>query len=320
MTHSYLPTVSTQALEQAAQWWVQLNEAEPPPEQQQQWQAWLTAAVEHQIAWDKVNQINYAFSACSTEQLQQTLRLPNLKRRLLLSSIAGAGLTAGLLSWAYKWNLHAAWLYDAHTHKGEQRTWHLVDGSELRLNTDSAVNIDYNATERRLWLKYGEIYVRTAHDALERPFWVHTLQAQIQALGTAFTVHQQRDQLSIAVQADRVAVWPSGANSASVVVEAGQAFTLRAGQNTPIAHQNLVTSGWLENRLEADNIRLDVLLQELQRYRPGYIFCSPEAAVLRVSGSFQLSEPEQILQNLQLSLHLAFNYYSPYLLHIDTIK
>jgi transmembrane sensor len=47
---------------------------------------------------------------------------------------------------------------------------------------------------------------------------------------------------------------------------------------------------------------------ELGRYRPGLLRCAPEVASLKVSGTFQLADTEQVLQLLTRSLPVRVDY------------
>jgi transmembrane sensor len=51
---------------------------------------------------------------------------------------------------------------------------------------------------------------------------------------------------------------------------------------------------------------------ELSRYRPGLLRCAPEVADLKVSGTYQLADTEQILQLLARSLPLRIDYRTRY--------
>lgn len=47
--------------------------------------------------------------------------------------------------------------------------------------------------------------------------------------------------------------------------------------------------------LPAERMRLDHLLAELSRYRPGLLRCSEAVASLRITGSFQLDDTDAAL-------------------------
>ena len=54
--------------------------------------------------------------------------------------------------------------------------------------------------------------------------------------------------------------------------------------------------------LVADNMSLGDFVEELARYRSGYLACDPAVADLRVVGGFPLNQPDQALAMLEASL------------------
>ena len=56
-----------------------------------------------------------------------------------------------------------------------------------------------------------------------------------------------------------------------------------------------LAQAWLRGILPAERMRLDALLAELSRYRPGVLRCSQQVAALRVTGSFELDDTDAAL-------------------------
>src|SRR5579859_277103 len=78
------------------------------------------------------------------------------------------------------------------TRVGEQRLVTLIDGSRVRLNTDSKLVVHFRGRERRVELVRGEAFFEAAHDA-SRPFVVEADGARVRALGTKFDVRRDSD-------------------------------------------------------------------------------------------------------------------------------
>ncbi|MBW6154852.1 FecR domain-containing protein, partial [Pseudomonas aeruginosa] len=76
------------------------------------------------------------------------------------------------------------WLADQRTGVGEQRRLTLPDGSLLTLNTDSAVDLAFDASQRLVRLLRGEIFVDSRADP--RPFRVATAEARLHAGAARF--------------------------------------------------------------------------------------------------------------------------------------
>jgi len=81
---------------------------------------------------------------------------------------------------------------------GGQRTIALPDGSELRLNTDTAVSVGFGAGERRVTLERGEAFFQVAKDAA-RPFVVAAGRTEARVLGTAFVVRLREEESEVLV-------------------------------------------------------------------------------------------------------------------------
>ncbi len=67
----------------------------------------------------------------------------------------------------------------------------LADGSVVKLNTDSRIDIAYNDKQRHIFLRRGEVFFQVAHNP-QRPFVVHANGKIIRAVGTAFAVRLDR--------------------------------------------------------------------------------------------------------------------------------
>ncbi len=157
---------------------------------------------------------------------------------------------------------------DVRTGVGQQRSLRLDDGTQLRLNTDTAVDIRYNGEWRALELLKGEILVQTASDALSRPFVVHTGQGSVRALGTRFIVRCDNDLVRVCVLQHAVEV-RSALAMASVRVEAGQQLEFSAGKTGNVTPLAAMADAWSREMLIVDDWRLADVVSELQRYRPG---------------------------------------------------
>ena len=69
-----------------------------------------------------------------------------------------------------------------------QQQVQLADGSQLWLNTNTVVNIDFTHQQRSVWFRSGEIYIETSKTNHTAPLVVHTSMGTVRALGTRFGV------------------------------------------------------------------------------------------------------------------------------------
>lgn len=300
--------ISRSTADAAADWLTVLMSGDAGAEEQLQWAAWRQAHADHEAAWQHIEAVTGRMQALGPHPAYTALtargaRKPvsDARRRatrlLLWGGVAtGAGLLASRTT---AWQRQVA---DYRSATGEQRRLALDDGTQLLLNTGSALNLRLGATERRLVLVAGEIMVTTAHAlgaaADPRPLLVETAQGSIRALGTRFTVRQQAAHTEVAVLESAVEIRCRDG--------AGGTRLLQAGAQTRFSHSAIdapsavdaQTQAWTRGQLMADAQRLDDFLAELGRYRPGVLRADPQVAGLRLSGVFPLGDTDRILSTL----------------------
>lgn len=284
------------ALKMAAHWHAVLGSEQAGEVEQRAWRDWHAQPL-NQWAWQRVEALRVQLRSVPGALAYSTLdnarsNAPLHRRNVLKGLFVVAG--AGGLAWVGRDELPLGeWLADYRTATGERRHVELADGSRLTLNTASAVDIRFDGQRRLVELRSGEILIETAKDSA-RPFIVQTRQGTIRALGTRFTVRQHAGNSEVSVLEHAVAVrGPSGA--AEVIVETGQ--TLHFDGHTAARPQpaDLLRSQWAQGRLVISDWRLDQLLAELGRYRPGLLGCDPQVAGLRLSGAYPLDDTDRAL-------------------------
>ncbi|ACO78350.1 Anti-sigma factor, FecR family [Azotobacter vinelandii CA] len=300
------------ALRMAARWHAVLCSDEVREEDRAAWRAWRAQAPENQWAWQRMELLqrqlqdlpgNLAFQTMSEE--------PRLGRRTLLKGVILAG-GAATLGWTARQGLPwQEWLADQRSAIGERRRLTLEDGSRLVLNTDSAVDVRFDGQRRLIELHRGEILVETARSlgGDERPFVVSTHDGLIRALGTRFIVRQHRTFSEVTVLEHAVAV--SNAAPGETIVQAGQALAFDAGRNLPRRFDPLAAE-WANGRLVIDDWRLADLLDELARYRPGFLSADPAVADLRLSGAYPLDDTDRALAAIVHALPVRLSSHTRY--------
>lgn len=304
-------------LEAAATWYVQLSAAAPGQADRSGWQAWLEQDARHAQAWARVEKLQRQLGGLPQEVALPTLAGARARRRSV-AKLLGLLLAIGATGWGFNSvEPLSARLATLRTGKGERRQVQLADGSQLHLNTHSAVDVHYSASLREVRLHHGEVLIETAKDPAGRPFVVHTPQGSVRALGTRFSVRSEAAQTDVRVLEHAVELRPAGNPAGRLRLEAGQQAQFdhdRLGQPSPLpAHSD----AWLRGRLMVLEWRLADLLVELERYRPGVLRCSEAVAELRVSGGFDLDHTDTILENLALSLPVRVHYLTRYWVSVE---
>lgn len=307
-------------IEQAAQWMMRLGDG-PDASMEQACQQWRQADARHELAWQRLQGISQNLnaaiggSAAAPVAGQTILRYCERRSRRHAMKWMLGGVAAGSLGWL---GLHEG-LFDSadvyRTATGEQRVVNLPDGTVLTMNTGSVVKLRYDAQQRHIHLRRGEILISTAKDLAARPFTVETPNGLLTALGTRFTVRQMDDEAAatrLAVFEGAVRVEPADSASASQVLHAGEQVEFgRLNMSSPQPLQDAEPS-WTQGMLVANRMRLDLFLQELSRYRPGVLRCDPEVAHLTVTGAFRIDDTDKALEVLAGVLKLRLRYRTRY--------
>lgn len=301
------------ALLDAAHWHAHLCAAPDCPDTQRQWQHWLQSDALHPWAWQRLEQLQAELLTLPGPLARRALTpepaLPG-RRTVLKGLMLGAGV-CGVAWTGYRQT--PLWMADQRTATGEQRVLNLADGSRLTLDTASAVDIRYDADQRLIILRSGEILVETAKDP--RPLTVRSAHGEMRALGTRFTVRLHPGHTELSVLEHAVAV-RNGATGAPLRVEAGMRLDFDAGPLGATMAADPNAGEWRHGRLVIDNWRLDRTLAELQRYRPGFIQCADAIAGLRVSGAFPLGDSDRALAMLARSLQLDIRTRTRFWVHL----
>jgi len=295
-----------QALTEAADWYALLQSSHADDLDRAGWQDWLAASPAHQEAWQHVERIHARLHALDAPAERQaasralrTARQPAVPRRqLLLALLAGGG---ALMAWQAT-RLHLlpdslqAFAAEYRTGRGETRHLRLADGSDVWLNTGSAMDADYSPAGREIRLYQGDILVQTAHEAHERrDFVVTTRHARLRALGTRYAVAHDADDTLLSVFAGAVEVMSAGGRQ---TVHAGEQLRITARGTGRKEAADAFRDSWRRGILLADGMRLDTLLRELNRHYPGRLGSSAAAGALEVLGTYPLNNAEQALEML----------------------
>lgn len=292
----------------ASEWMARLWSDDASAEDQAACERWRAEHPHHDMAWRRLQAFAGSFDHVPRDVARHALREPApvawLKRRRalkLLGFMLPIGGAAYLLRSSDVWQLATA---RHSTATGEIRAITLPDGTRVVLASASAIDVRFDAQQRLLVLRAGEILVTTAPDpaAVQRPLRVQSRHGMLRALGTRFTVRLDERATSVAVFEGAVELRPAHAPGNSLRVGSGQGATFSADEVQPLAPVSASAAAWEKGVLVADNMPLGELIAELARYRPGLLRCDPAVAGLRVNGVFSLRDTDRALHNLQLGL------------------
>ncbi|MCB8877283.1 FecR family protein [Acidisoma silvae] len=267
-----------------------------------EFRSWLAADPAHEAAFADVSRLWHDPAFLAALRSQKAAR----KRRVLRPALAmaasilvaaflglGALRLAGLPLRLAGLPLHLG--DDYTTRIGAERSAILADGSELTLDTASAVDFGVGPSERSLTLRSGRIFIAVHHAA--KPFRVHVGAIIVQDIGTEFSVDRRGGDVTVAVRQGQVSVQtPTGGES----VKAGQAVSVIGGVLQPVqAIDPGITFAWLDHRLFFQDASLGDVVAELRRYQRGWIvMANPVLARIKVSGGYDLRQPAAAIDDL----------------------
>lgn len=208
---------------------------------------------------------------------------------------------AGVRGWEH-WQRQPVYAAPFETQRGQHREIDLPDGSRLRLDTATRVDVALYRQRREVRLPEGQALFEVYGDA-SRPFDVVAGPLRITVVGTRFSVRHTpgvpgERGVRVAVEEGRVRVARSGPETpASGGTSAPGAIELHAGQQVavdadgtlgpvvPVAGAGIAP--WRDGRVSFDDVPLAQALAEFERYGPtGLVFGDAAAASLRLTGTF----------------------------------
>ncbi|MDZ5636268.1 FecR domain-containing protein [Janthinobacterium sp. GMG1] len=309
--------IAPAVLQRAAEWMARLWAEDASAADADACAVWRAAHPEHERAWARLQCFARQFDALPREVARGALtpapRHAIGRRRALqlLGLIAAGGGTALLAHETDLWQRAAS---DYRTFVGETRAIMLADGTQVVLDTASAIDVAYSAGERRIVLRAGAILVTSAHEAapVYRPLLVATPHGTATALGTRFSVRVDDGESRVAVFQGTVALQPSQDSAAPVHLQAGQRAGYTRHAVRDIGKVEDSAAAWADGSLVAERMPLGELLAELGRYRHGVLRCDASIAGLRVTGVYSLRDTDRSLANLAASLPVQLRYRTRY--------
>jgi len=281
----------------AAEWLVKLHSHEMTAADHAAFERWRAQSKDHQRAWAAANTLARTFGTVPPALGKMTLGRPR-DRRTVIKTLAIL-IAASPIGWM-TWQKVTRERYE--TAAGEWKTQTLADGSTIRLNSGTVIDIAYTDTQRLIHLREGEILIETTKDdvAPSRPFLVQTRDGNARALGTSFIVRQWDKDTQVSVLEHAVEIHTNG--NQHRVVEAGQYARFDSNTISEGKPVEISATAWTQGILIADGQRLGDFVEELSRYRPGILHCDAAVADLKISGVFQTGDTDKALNILQETL------------------
>ncbi|WGK91462.1 FecR family protein [Pseudomonas migulae] len=304
--------IPTPAQEQAAFAWLSLLHDQPSSGDQATFSHWLQADPAHaeayaqaQVVWELSEGPARTLANEDAFALQGYLNAMNRSRRSSVRRWSGAlAMAASLLlmiSLGSGWQ-PMRWVDDLGADyvsaPGEVRTVTLADQSQVTLDADSAIAVDFSRGERHVQLRRGAGFFSVTHTG--EPFVVEAEKGQARVLGTQFEVRLQPHGAQVTVLSGRVGV-TADKHAEQQILTAGQQVAYGEGAAEKLhAVDSEAQLAWRQGWLNYYKAPLADVVQDLRRYYPGRIvLLNDDLAARRVSGSFPSKDPQAVLSSLQ---------------------
>lgn len=302
----------TLAQEQAAFAWLSLLHDQPSSGDQATFSHWLQADPAHaeayaraQVVWELSEGPARTLANEDAFALQRYLNSMSQSRRSGVRRWSGALAMAAclllMLSLGSGWQ-PLRWVDDLGADyvsaPGEIRTVTLADQSQVTLDADSAIAVDFTRGERRVQLRRGAGFFSVTHTG--EPFVVAAEKGQARVLGTQFEVRLQPHGAQVTVLSGRVGVTADN-HTEQQILTAGQQVAYGEGSADKLqAVDSEAQLAWRQGWLNYYKAPLADVVEDLRRYYPGRIvLLNDELAARRISGSFPGKDPQAVLSSLQ---------------------
>lgn len=302
----------TTVRDDAARWFVRLQEPAVSADEQQRFDAWLNQHPQHRDEFQLLQGLWTAadllpaprLKALAENQPARRERRPLLRYAVAASVLAvalGLGLFSGL-------NHPGSYSAEFSTVLGERKHVALPDGSVIDLNSRSRLQVHYEKDRRLIELSEGEAMFSVEHDS-SRPFVVEAGSGKITVTGTRFDVRRDVTQTRVAVEQGTVKVQGHDAPD-------NEFINLTAGLGTHVDAQGKVAAAyavnpaeltaWRGGKLVFNNARLSEVAAEVSRYREQPLTVSnPGVANLRLTSVFKSDNTDALLKALPNILPVA---------------
>lgn len=295
----------------AAAWAARVDKGELSEQEQQALDAWLASDRRHLGAYARMQAISMHFdraAALGRDFDARQFGAPMGRSRLRRTLWASGGLLAACLVAFTVFLGRPVQHYE--TARGEIRNVALEDGSMLRLNTATRVEVSISPERRHVQLLEGEALFDVAKDRT-RPFVVEAAGTLVRAVGTSFTVRLlDGDQIKVLVREGVVEVSGHDVSAAAPIkLAANQRFHSgddEAASVKVISDTELSDDlAWQSGMISLDGIPLREAVGEFSRYSDTRIVIDdPVIAELTVSGRFAAADPVGFAKAVATSMNL----------------
>jgi transmembrane sensor len=277
-------SVRLRRMAEASEWLVRLKENAANEEVLSAWLRWCErdqanaeAFNEMQKLWHHMDEVHPQLASPSLpeeqvaeneERCDARQLTPARTRTRIGLAIAASVTAAALVLWsATHWDSAPA----GGTAVAGVKSTVLPDGSAVDLAGGTSVAVDFTEELRLLHLPVGEAFFNVKPDG-NRPFTIRVGQIQVTAVGTAFDVKHEQEQIVVTVEEGVVDVrfresGMSPSNAGWSVASGQQLIYSNATETATLASVDTsAVLAWREGRLEYTNAPLSAVISDINQY------------------------------------------------------
>lgn len=279
--------------DQAIEQWVHLTSGNASDTDRAKYQRWRTQSAAHEAAAELVEQMWQAVGQTRSATAMPAPRAAAPRRPRRWAALAACVAALAVVGLGEHGKVLLA---DQSTGTGERRMLTLEDGSQVWLNSASALSINYSAQRREITLIKGEALFEVGKDPA-RPFVVQASDGQVQAVGTRFDVDVRGRGVNVGVAEGIVQVSSGGQ---TVRLEHAQQLSYANGRAPSAISAYDAGSGaaWQRGKLIFNRAALEDVFNTAGRYLPGALVVAGQLPDTPVSGVFDLNDLPGMLDTL----------------------
>lgn len=299
----------TTVRDDAARWFVRLQEPAVSAQEQRRFEIWLDEHPQHRNEYQILQNLWMAADLLPAKRLHALCETPpaRRKRRPLVRYAAAASVLAvalglGLFSGL---NRPASYTAEYSTGLGERRHVALPDGSVIDLNSRSRVQVRYEKDRRGIELTQGEAMFSVEHDS-SRPFVVEAGNGKVTVTGTRFDVRRASTETRVAVEQGTVKVQGDGDDFVNLSAGLGTRINAQGKVAAAYAVNPAELTAWRSGKLVFNNASLSEVAEEVSRYREKPLLVgNAKVGNLRLTSVFKSDDTDALLKALPSILPVA---------------
>jgi transmembrane sensor len=304
------------ATDEALDWFLRLQDEGDDPATQAEFEQWIAGDLRRQEAFERLQRM-HAMPSLRKATERDAARLNTIADSRLKPEIRPSIARLRPRPWPWTWGIAAAaavlvavavlqepslllrWQSDYLTTAGELRRVRLPDGSQMTLNTASAVALDFNGGRRQVKLLAGEAFF-DVQTVTAQPFTVAGPYTEVEVRGTAFAVRTNDNRDTVVLERGIVDVRRLMDRLDRVTLKPGEMVIATASRISAVTPVDVNASlAWLQGRIVFRDQPFDKALAELRRYYGGnVILATSRFSGTMVSGNYSVSDPQAAIRTL----------------------